>query len=192
MATALALLTGALVGATAGASAPTVRTAAQELVFRGNGGKTLSPFRLTKPSTLRWQASGGIFQVFPAGLTGGSVNSQASSGATYLKPGRYKLTVNAIGSWVIRVAAGIERPQRLPGGFVGFTGNGGRDLPPFTVRRAGTLYWRAAGGLFQLFPDDLDGPSVNSQGRRGTTYMEAGTHQLTVNALGSWTIWWRP
>jgi hypothetical protein len=160
--------------------------------FRGNGGKTLAPFRLARPSTLRWTASGGIFQIFTSGLNGGDVNSQAGRGASYMRPGRYKLTVNAVGSWLIAIAPGIERPAALGGGFVGFSGSGGRTLPPFATRRGTTLRWRASGGIFQLFSRGLNGPDVNSQARRGTTYMERGRHEVTVNALGAWQISWRP
>jgi hypothetical protein len=160
--------------------------------FRGSGGKTLAPFRIAKPSTLRWTASGGIFQIFTSGLNGGDVNSQVGRGATYMRPGRYKLTVNAIGSWLISITPGIERPASVGGGFVGFSGSGGRTLPPFTTRRGTTLRWRAAGGIFQLFSRGLNGPNLNSQARRGTTYMERGRHEVTVNALGAWRISWSP
>jgi hypothetical protein len=160
--------------------------------FRGNGGKTLPPLRIRLRSTLYWSATGGLFQIFNnSGSSGGDVNSQASHGATYMPPGRYKLQVNAIGSWVIKISPGIERPQRI-GSNVGFRGNGGRTLPPFRTRGGRTLYWRAKGGLFQLFSSGLNGPDVNSQASHGTTYMDGGTHQVTVNATKAWVIYWRP
>jgi hypothetical protein len=109
-----------------------------------------------------------------------------------MSAGRYKLQVNAIGDWIIKIAPGIERPQRVSAGYVGFRGNGGRTLPPFSTRRGTTLYWRASGGIFQLFSEGFTGPDVNSQAPRGTTYMERGRHQVTVNALGAWIIYWRP
>jgi hypothetical protein len=160
-------------------------------IYHGNGGKTLAPFRVAAPSTLRWNASGGIFQIFNSNISsGGGVNSQASAGATYLKPGRYELQVNAIGSWTIRIAAGVEHPTRI-GPRVGFKGNGGRDLPPVVFRHSGQLVWRASGGIFQIFDSNLlGGVAVNSQAGHGTTYVHSGKHQLTVNALGAWTISW--
>jgi hypothetical protein len=176
------------------AARPSVRGNVQDrFTFRGSGGKTLAPFRVHKPSTLRWSASGGIFQIFNRGLsTGGSVNSRAASGASYMPPGRYRLTVNAVAAWRIMIAPGIERPRSFGGGLVGFSGNGGRELPPFTTKHGTTLRWRASGGLFQLFSKGLSGPDVNSQASHGTTYMDAGKHQVMVNAVGSWRISWRP
>lgn len=149
--------------------------------------------RVRKPSTLFWAASGGLFQIFNSSLgSGGDVNSQASRGATYVGPALYKLQVNAIGDWVIKIVPGVERLQRISTGYVGFRGSGGRTLPPFSTRRGTTLYWTSSGALFQLFSEGFTGPDVNSQGRRGTTYMEAGRHEVTVNALGDWSIYWRP
>jgi hypothetical protein len=170
----------------------TVAAAPARFTFTGSGGKTLPPISISKPATLHWVASGGIFQIFVSGSAGGDVNSQARSGATYLAPGRYKLQINAIGIWRITIAPGVERPHALGAGRVGFTGSGGRTLPPFSTRRGTTLRWRASGGLFQLFSDGTNGPEVNSQAASGTTYMDSGRHQVTVNALGAWTIAWRP
>ena len=161
-------------------------------VFSGNGGRSLPPFRVKVPSTLRWTNNGSIFQIFPKiGLGGGSVNSSARSGATYLKPGSYRLDVNAIGDWRMSVITGVERPQRLGGGLVGFRGNGGRDLPPFTTRRGTNLIWTNSGSIFQIFSSDFS-VSVNSQAKAGKSYMDPGPHLLTVNAVGSWTIRWKP
>lgn len=181
----------AMLSAVASGAADNARAAGGP-VFSGNGGRALPPFRVAAPSTLRWTNSGAIFQLFPKGLGSGSVNSQARSGATYLKPGRYRLDVNAIGSWTIRVVRGIERPRPLGGGLIGFRGNGGRDLPPFTTRRGTNLVWTNSGSIFQIFPANFaGGGAVNSQARRGRSFMDAGRHQLTVNAIGSWTIGWR-
>jgi hypothetical protein len=161
--------------------------------FSGNGSKTLPPFRVASASTLLWTNSGDIFQIFPKGLGGGGVNSQGRSGATYVRPGSYRLSVNALGSWTIRIVAGVERPRAMTGGRVGFRGDGSRDLPPFTTRHGGQLAWTATGDIFQIFPKDYGGGGdVNSQARRGTTYLDAGTHELSVNALGSWTLSWKP
>lgn len=167
-------------------------TATTGPIFAGNGGKALPPFKVTVASTLRWTNNGSIFQIFPkSALGGGSVNSTARTGATYLKPGSYRLDVNAIGSWKIQIVAGVERPQALGSGLIGFRGNGGRDLPPFSNRRGTNLLWTNSGSIFQIFSSDFS-VSVNSQAKQGKTYMDAGRHQLTVNAIGTWTIRWKP
>lgn len=160
--------------------------------FRGNGGKTLPPFSVAVPSTMRWIASGGVFQTFPAGTSvNGSVNSQAASGWTYLPKGRYTLQVNAIGNWTIQVVPGIVRPK-LAGGWASYSGNGGLQLPPFKLPRSEQVYWTAKGGLFQIFSSGFTGINVNSQAGRGSTYATKGSQKLQVNALGAWTIRWRP
>jgi hypothetical protein len=161
--------------------------------FSGNGSKTLAPFRITSPSTLVWSNSGEIFQIFPKGLGGGSVNSAGHSGTTYVRAGSYQLTVNAIGTWRIRVVAGVQRPQSMGGGRVGYKGNGSCDLPPFTTRHGGQLVWTNSGQIFQIFSKDFSGGGdVNSQAHRGSTYLEAGSHELTLNVMGSWSLSWKP
>ncbi|MDX6482823.1 MAG: hypothetical protein QOE95_594, partial [Gaiellaceae bacterium] len=142
---------------------------------------------------LRWTNTGRIFQTFSKGLAGGNVNSTARTGATFLEPGSYRLSVNAIGSWVIRIVAGVERPARLGGGRMGFKGNGGRELPPFTTRRGGQMSWTNSGSIFQIFNQTLSGGGdVNSQAHRGTTYLDAGQHKLAINAIGNWIVSWKP
>lgn len=191
--TAVFIAACAIVGFGSASAAPlSAATAAAGPVFSGNGGKSLPPFRVKVPSTLRWTNSDSIFQIFPKNaLGGGSVNSAAGSGATYLKPGAYRLDVNAIGNWKIRIVAGVERPQSLGGDLVGFRGNGGCDLPPFTNRRSTNLIWTNSDSIFQIFSSDFS-VSVNSQAKRGKSYMDAGRHQLAVNAIGTWTIGWKP
>lgn len=160
--------------------------------FSGYGGRELAAFRVAQASTLRWTNGGPIFQVFPRNVTStGPVNSTARSGATYLAPGRHLLNVGAIGNWTIRVVPGVERPRALGNGLVGFRGNGARELPPFATVRAKTLVWTNTGALFQVSTDDLT-VSVGSSGKRGRAPLPAGTHQLTVNAVGSWTLGWLP
>jgi hypothetical protein len=177
----------ALVATASSAGAP---TAGLGPIFRGDGGKTLPPFTVRVGSTLRWANNGGIFQLFASG-THGSVNSQAHNGWTYLPPGRYKFQVNAIGSWTIKIDGGAVAPRRLSGGWLGYSGNGGLELPPFHSR-SGSLKWKNSGSIFQIFSDDFSGGGdVNSQAHSGSTYLSAGTHRLTVNAIGSWTITWR-
>jgi hypothetical protein len=109
-----------------------------------------------------------------------------------MPPGRYTLQVNAIGNWTIKITPGIMRPTKVVPGYVGFRGNGGLLLPPFSTRRGTTLHWRASGGFFQLFSEGFNGPDVNSEASHGTTYMQAGRHEVTVNGMGAWVIYWRP
>jgi hypothetical protein len=161
--------------------------------FSGNGGRNLPPFRVSVASTLFWSSNGAIFQTFSSGLSGyGNVNSQAHRGWTYLPAGRYQLQVNAIGNWTIRVNAGTVRPVSLGGGLIGYHGNGGTALPPFTTRHGGNLVWASSGEIFQVFAKEYaGGGDVNSQAHKGSSYLNAGRHTLTVNATGSWTLGWR-
>ena len=175
----------------AGAAATSESSAAGP-VYTGSGGKPLPVFTVKASSTLRWTNTGSIFQLFPKrGTAGGAVKSTAASGATYLEPGRYRLDVDAIGAWKIRVVPGIERPQPLGGGLVGFRGNGGRDLPPFTTRRGTSLVWTNTGSNFQVSSNDFS-VAINSRAKRGRSFMVRGRQRLTVNAVGSWTIGWKP
>jgi hypothetical protein len=68
-----------------------------------------------------------------------------------------------------------------------FSGNGGKTLAPLTVATDSTLVWTNDGGIFQIFEDNLGVP-VNSQAKRGSTFIPAGRYTFQVNALGSWTI----
>jgi hypothetical protein len=162
--------------------------ASQVIRFSGNGGKTLSPFRATRPSTMYWTNSGSIFQIFGGGggaSNASSINSQAHRGTSFVRSGSYRLQVNAIGSWTITIRTGIERI----GNPIRFKGNGGKTLPPFTLSRGKTMYWTNTGPIFQTFPSGLTlNGSVNSQAHRGTTHLPAGRYQLFINAQGTWTI----
>lgn len=165
---------------------------AADPVFTGNGDRALPAFTVREPSTLRWTTSGPIFQVFPRKkipMTG-SVNSTARSGATYLKPGTYWLEVNAYAAWNIRIT-GMERPQPLGGGLVGFRGNGARDLPPFTTARGTTLVWTNSGTVFNLTSNEWS-LSIGSAAKRGKHHLAPGLHELSINASGTWTVGWKP
>ena len=165
---------------------------ATERTYSGSADKTLPPFTLEVPSTLRWTTTSPAFIVVPSSsLTGGSVNSIARSGATYLPAGPHRLGVRAFASWTIRIVPGIERPKPLGEGRIGFRGHGGRDLPPFTLRRSTTLVWTNGGALFRLSGDPFAKP-IKSQANRGTRRIAAGPHTYTVNATGSWTVGWKP
>jgi hypothetical protein len=180
--------------ATSLASAHSVHNAASTPIYRGNGGKTLPPIRVNVPSTLRWSAGGGIFQIFTGGNTnGGGVNSSASKGWTYVAPNRYTLQINAIGNWTVQIVKGVEPPQKLAGGLVGYKGNGGLDLPPLRLPRSEQVYWTNSGSIFQIFDSNFNGGiNVNSQGHKGSTYGGGGRHVVVVNAIGTWQIAWRP
>ena len=71
---------------------------------------------------------------------------------------------------------------------IGFHGNGGKSLPPFRIRTASTLFWTSGGSLFQLFASGLSGGNVNSQARRGWTYLAPARYQYEVNTIGNWAI----
>ena len=185
-----ALALCALIAASVG-TARAASTSTAGRIFRGNGGETLPPFRVSTPSTLFWANNGGIFQVFASGLHG-SVNSQGAKGWTYLPPGSYTMQVNAIGIWMMDVVTGVVRPTHLTGGWLSYSGNGGMELPPFRIPRGEELYWAATGGIFQIFSSSLSGANVNSQASKGSTYVSAGYQQLQVNTTGAWRIAWRP
>ena len=71
------------------------------LRYSGNGGMTLPPFSTSHGTTLHWTSRADIFQIFSSGFDGGDVNSQASSGSTYLNAGTHSFQVNTTGAWTI-------------------------------------------------------------------------------------------
>jgi hypothetical protein len=175
----------------AGATPRAPSGAAPGLVFSGYHGRVLPRFTLAEPSTLRWTSNGPALILISQDAHGGGINSTASSGATFLKPGSHLLEVNAWASWTIRIVKGIEQPRSLGGGLVGFRGNGSRSLPPFTTRRGTKLIWTNKGSLFQVDSGTLL-LSISSQAKRGSRFMVSGPHELTVNASGTWTVGWKP
>ena len=182
----LAVCAGAIGSAVAAPAAPAGP------VFSGSGGKSLPLFKVTVGSTLRWTSTVPAFQLFPKrGTAGGTVSAKALSGATYLEPGSYRLDVLTKGGWKISVASGIERPRPLGDGLVGFRGNGARDLPPFTTRRGTSLYWTNTGSTFELTSNDFS-VAVSSHAKRGRSFMVRGRQRLSVNAVGTWTVGWKP
>lgn len=70
--------------------------------FSGNGGKTLPKFTVSQYSTLKWTNDGDIFMVSDDNFDV-SVNSQGHSGETSVPPGSYRLDVNAMGNWTIKI-----------------------------------------------------------------------------------------
>jgi hypothetical protein len=69
--------------------------------FTGNGGKS---FRVqTEGGTLRWTNDGDLFQIYDEDFNWAGVNSEAHSGTSFIPQGSYTLTVNALGSWTIKV-----------------------------------------------------------------------------------------
>jgi hypothetical protein len=75
---------------------------------------------------------------------------------------------------------------------MGFSGNGGRQLPPFTTAHTGQLSWTCDGAHFQLLAALGRNGNVDSQAHKGSTRLAAGKHGLTVNAIGRWTVAWKP
>jgi hypothetical protein len=188
---ALAAASMTLAGATVVEGTPDHRanaTCGKTRVFRGNGGTRLGTIALKGSAVLRWTNDGGVFQLFTS--DGVPVNSQAPHGSKEVSGSLRRLQVNALGNWTIRITprCGSGAATR---GFYRFRGNGGKTLPSFTLRRESVLRWTNDGGIFQIFTSD-DVP-VNSQGRSGTSILDAGTYRgVQVNALGNWTVSIRP
>jgi hypothetical protein len=191
--TAILIAVCASVGLGSASATPRAPSAASGApVFSGNAGaRTLPTITVRVPSTLRWTSSGPAFLLITDTSLGGSVSSQAASGATYLKPGAYNLTLKAWAAGTIRIVADVERPRPLGGGLVGFRGNGSRELPPFTTQRSTNLIWTNTGGLFSI-DSGLWTLRVSSQAKRGKRVMGRGVHTFVVNANGTWTVGWRP
>lgn len=76
--------------------------------FSGDGGLNLPPLTLPRDSTMRWTSAGGfVFQVWDTSSDGDIfVNSQARSGKTFMGAGRYRLKVNTVGAWTMRITPG--------------------------------------------------------------------------------------
>jgi hypothetical protein len=191
--TAVLIAVSATIGLGSASATPRAPSgAAEALVFSGNAGaRTLPSITVAVPSTLRWTSSGPAFLLITDTALGGSVSSQAASGATYLKAGTYNLSLKAWAAWTIRIAAGAERPRSLGGGLVGFRGNGSRELPPFTTRRGTNLIWTNSGAFFSV-DSGLWTLRISSKAKRGKHHMGLGTHAFVVNASGTWTIGWKP
>ena len=68
-----------------------------------------------------------------------------------------------------------------------FRGNGDRRLPPFRVKRGGTvLSWTNNDEVFSLFSPE--GTVVDSVARQGEAFLQGGVHTLDVVASGRWAI----
>ena len=75
-----------------------------------------------------------------------------------------------------------------------FSGSGGRNTRPFTVKNGWEIQWDAKGDIFQLFLYTANGDTVgipaNQQGSgKGSSYQaKGGQYYLQVNAIGNWNI----
>lgn len=75
-----------------------------------------------------------------------------------------------------------------------FSGSGGKNTRPFTVKDGWEIQWDAKGDLFQLYlytaNGDIVGVLANQQGSgKGSSYeAKAGKYYLKVNAIGNWSI----
>lgn len=75
-----------------------------------------------------------------------------------------------------------------------FTGSGGKNTRPFTVKNGWEIQWDAKGDIFQLYLFTEDGeligvPANQSGSGKGSSYQSTGGRfYLQVNALGSWSI----
>jgi len=75
-----------------------------------------------------------------------------------------------------------------------FSGSGGKNTRPFSVKDSWEIQWDAKGDIFQLFlytaTGDMVGVPANQQGSgKGSSYQaKGGQYYLQVNAIGNWTI----
>jgi hypothetical protein len=75
-----------------------------------------------------------------------------------------------------------------------FSGSGGRNTRPFTVKDGWEIQWDASGDIFQLYlywaDGELAGVAANQQrSGRGASYQpKGGQYYLQVNSIGDWTI----
>jgi len=75
-----------------------------------------------------------------------------------------------------------------------FSGSGGKNTRPFTVKDGWEIQWDAKGDIFQLFlytaNGDMVGVPANQQGSgKGSSYQaKGGQYYLQVNAIGNWAI----
>ncbi len=75
-----------------------------------------------------------------------------------------------------------------------FSGSGGKNTRPFTVKNGWEIHWDAKGDIFQLYlytaNGDMAGVPANQQGSgKGSSYQaKGGQYYLQVNAIGNWAI----
>ncbi len=75
-----------------------------------------------------------------------------------------------------------------------FSGSGGKNTSPFSVKDGWEIQWDAKGDIFQLFlytaKGDMGGVPANQQGSgKGSSYQaKGGQYYLQVNAIGNWAI----
>ena len=94
--------------------------------------------------------------------------------------------------WLITFASGSAFAQNTV--VKEFSGSGGKNTRPFTVKEGWEIQWDAQGSIFQLFlysaNGNMIGVSANQQGSgEGSSYQpKGGEYYLQVNAVGNWTI----
>ena len=75
-----------------------------------------------------------------------------------------------------------------------YSGSGGKNTRPFTVKDGWEIQWDADGDIFQLYlytsTGDLEGVPANQMGSgEGASYQaKGGQFYIQVNAMGKWTI----
>lgn len=75
-----------------------------------------------------------------------------------------------------------------------FSGTGGQNTRPFTIKDGWEIQWDAKGSIFQLFlytaTGEMAGVPANQQGPgKGASYQaKGGQYFLQVNAIGNWVI----
>jgi hypothetical protein len=84
--------------------------------------------------------------------------------------------------------SGRNKPGTQKQKVIRFSGNGTKQLPPVNVAKDSTLYWtHATSGGFSV-DEDSGNVSVDSQARKGTTFVPSGTYGFKVYTYGDWTI----
>jgi hypothetical protein len=87
----------------------------------------------------------------------------------------------------------VSRTESRGAKTLRFSGNGGKTLAPIRVTSPSTMIWTNDGAIFQIFNSGASTKgTVNSQAKRGTSYVPAGRYPLQVNAIGNWTLVIKP
>ena len=152
--------------------------------------QTLPPITVSVPSTLRWTSSGPAFMLITDTALGGSVNSQAASGATYLKVGTYNLSLKVWAAWTIRIVPGVERPRSSAMDLSASAATAVASCPVYDPSVAPISSGRTPAG---------SSPSTAARGLSGSTPGQAWEapagprrSHVVINASGTWTIGWKP
>jgi hypothetical protein len=170
--------------------------------FSGSGRRNTRSFAVKDNWEIRWHTNGEVFDLYLMGI-GGDKMRDVTGGtreeiAYVHNGGQYYLIVNASGNWVIeiiQIGMLLKNASTQDTVIQTFSGSGGRNTRPFTVKDNWEIQWDTRGDLFQLFLYRVNGESegipANQQGTgKGASYEpKGGQYYLKVNATtGNWTI----